>query len=583
MSKRGSDTQLTKDNYDQDSQDSNSQQMGTFKMASSDELARRPMKTLRRLGSKTLSNLSDDNKKVSPTTTSVWSTSSSSLSQSTLSSTSPFANVSFGETPAKSVSTSTTSPSLAQPLSGVEKGTSGSLKSAIKNQQGNTKAASTTDTSNSNTVPLVSLSSSILAKGAFTFNIGSNANTLAITSTTPAPTEPITIDREGYERSLRGLNQGFLKRIQRDLEHNATINLSGAFEAYIENRARVKKQYPGIEEPQTIILTPSSISDTVEVAPSKKTFSGIGLNMASGESTSSSGSTPAPPSSSPFANLAGNGLFVFGSSSIKGAIDPPRNPTAWNSSNNNSGLNGSITSSSPNPHFNSPFSTAAAGSPLMSQNTPFAITSTMTSSSNISSTPNKPFMFQPKPFTFGRQGSISSGTSLSTTSGSIGVAPKPFVFQMPNPWTPPVTTSNDTVSGSNVSTNGDQERVVDEAKSEMIDSRKGEEDEQTIYEVRAKLYATENNELKDLGVGQFRVNEHNVSKKHRMIMRAGGTGLITLNSWIIQGMTPQRNKTTLTIFAIENGKPRRFMLRVKEEHTAQELLEVLEACQTSTN
>lgn len=117
-------------------------------------------------------------------------------------------------------------------------------------------------TTKSSTPPIVSLSSSILAKGAFTFNIGSNANAIAMTTPTPAPAEPLTIDREGYERSLRGVNQGFLKRIQRDLEHNATANLAGAFEAYIEHRKKVKKQYPGIEEPQTIVMPPSHGNDT---------------------------------------------------------------------------------------------------------------------------------------------------------------------------------------------------------------------------------------------------------------------------------------------------------------------------------
>ena len=41
MSKRGTDNQLTKDNYDQEDHDSGTQ-MGTFKMASVYELARRP-------------------------------------------------------------------------------------------------------------------------------------------------------------------------------------------------------------------------------------------------------------------------------------------------------------------------------------------------------------------------------------------------------------------------------------------------------------------------------------------------------------------------------------------------------------
>ncbi|KAG0372940.1 hypothetical protein BGX24_012379 [Mortierella sp. AD032] len=511
MSKRGTDNQLTRDNYDQEDQDPGSQ-MGTFKMAPSDELARRPSN--RKAGDKT-----------------------------------------NGE--------------------------------ACKDSH-----------HDYNHVYKV--------EGAFTFNIGSNANTLAITTPTPAAVEPLTIDREGYERSLRGVNQGFLKRIQRDLEHNASANLAGAFEAYIEHRKKVKTQYPGIEEPQTIVLPPSSGTDTGDITPVKKTFSGLGVNAVSGDTTSaSSGSIPAPPTSSPFVNLAGSGLFGFGSSSIKGAIDPPRNPTssaAWN--NNNSGINGSTTLSSASSvsssHFNSAFSASAAGatgsSMMNNTNTSFAPLSSSSSSNAFSntssSTSNKPFSFSPKPFTFSRQGSLSSGTSSVMPgfgSSATGASPKPFLFSTPSTdsqWIPSIT-NNNTASSSNGSSNdqsarGDQSErvvVVDDVRSELVDSRKGEEDEGTVYEVRAKLFGTENGEFQDLGVGQFRVNEHNVTKRRRMIMRTGGTGLITLNSWIIQGMAPQRNRTTLTIFAIENGKPRTFVLRVKEEQTAQDLLEVLEASQ----
>ncbi|KAG0267559.1 hypothetical protein BGZ95_002823 [Linnemannia exigua] len=344
MSKRGTDNQLTRDNYDQEDQDPGSQ-MGTFKMAPSDELARRPMKALRRLGSKTMSNLSDDGKRPSPTAsqTSTPNLPSSSPSpQPTTPFPNPFANVNFEST--------------------------GKPATRQMGRLARTSITATTTTAKLGTSPVVSLSSSILAKGAFTFNIGSNANTLAITTPIPAPVEPLTIDREGYERSLRGVNQGFLKRIQRDLEHNATVNLAGAFEAYIEHRKKVKTQYPGIEEPQTIVLPPSSGVDTGDITPVKKTFSGLGVNAASGDTISaSSGSIPVPTTSSPFVNLAGSGLFGFGSSSIKGAIDPPRNPTssaAWN--NNNFGMNGSTTLSSASSvsssHFSSAFSAAASAS-----------------------------------------------------------------------------------------------------------------------------------------------------------------------------------------------------------------------------
>ncbi|KAK3834587.1 MAG: hypothetical protein J3R72DRAFT_452269 [Linnemannia gamsii] len=603
MSKRGTDNQLTRDNYDQEDQDPGSQ-MGTFKMAPSDELARRPMKALRRLGSKTLSNVSDDGKRPSPTASQSSTPnlpSSSPSPQPTTPSTNPFANVTFGATSAKTArfSTMEASPAGPQPISN----STGKPATRQMGRLARTAITTTATFTRSSTAPVVSLSSSILARGAFTFNIGSNANTLAITTPTPAPVEPLTIDREGYERSLRGVNQGFLKRIQRDLEHNASANLAGAFEAYIEHRKKVKTQYPGIEEPQTIVLPPSSGTDTGDITPVKKTFSGLGVNAVSGDTTSaSSGSISAPPTSSPFVNLS---LFGFGSSSIKGAIDPPRNPTssaAWN--NNNSGINGSTTLSSASSvsssHFNSAFSASAAGatgsSMMNNTNTSFAPLSSLSSSNAFSntssSTSNKPFSFSPKPFTFSRQGSLSSGTSSVMPgfgSSATGASPKPFLFSTPSTdsqWTPSIT-NNNTASSSNGSSNDQSARddqservvVVDDVRSELVDSRKGEEDEGTVYEVRAKLFGTENGEFQDLGVGQFRVNEHNVTKRRRMIMRTGGTGLITLNSWIIQGMAPQRNRTTLTIFAIENGKPRTFVLRVKEEQTAQDLLEVLEASQ----
>lgn len=57
--------------------------------------------------------------------------------------------------------------------------------------------------------------------------------------------------------------------------------------------------------------------------------------------------------------------------------------------------------------------------------------------------------------------------------------------------------------------------------------------------------------------------------------------VLDVPGWIIQELPPQRNKNTLTIFAIDNGKPKRFMLRVKEEQTAQELLQALEGGQAA--
>lgn len=159
--------------------------------------------------------------------------------------------------------------------------------------------------------------------------------------------------------------------------------------------------------------------------------------------------------------------------------------------------------------------------------------------------------------------------------------------------------------------------MPDDTKSQLVDSRAGEEGEETVFEIKAKLYAVVDGENKDLGVGQFRVNENTESKKRRMIMRTGGTGQLILNSmflcfvisscysctvmhincsgrqltvllfifgsllidWVIQGMGPKRTKNFVTIFAIEDGKPKKFLLKVKEESSAEDVVRELEAGQ----
>jgi len=77
--------------------------------------------------------------------------------------------------------------------------------------------------------------------------------------------------------------------------------------------------------------------------------------------------------------------------------------------------------------------------------------------------------------------------------------------------------------------------MPDDTKSELVDSREGEEGEETVLEVKAKLFAFQNGEHKDLGVGQFRINENTETKKRRMIMRTTGTGHLTLNSTFVEG------------------------------------------------
>lgn len=117
-----------------------------------------------------------------------------------------------------------------------------------------------------------------------------------------------------------------------------------------------------------------------------------------------------------------------------------------------------------------------------------------------------------------------------------------------------------------------------------------EEGEQTVFEMRAKLFALDKEEYREQGIGQFRVRENMQSRKRRMIMRTDSTGLVSLNSWIIhprpslspaqngsdaQQLAPRQDKKSVILFAMEDNRPKQFLLRVKTEQDAEALLKAL--------
>ncbi|KAG0213265.1 hypothetical protein BGX28_004838 [Mortierella sp. GBA30] len=629
MSKRGTENQMTKDDYEREEDDDSSIQIGVFKKASQDELARRPMKALRR--TKSSVNSSDDgSKKPSPfAAMGAFSTPSSQPLAEPSPKPNPFSNLSFGQT-AGPFSTSQPAfssgaieqkpafPSTAAPPEASPAPEAAATAPSTAPVPVSTNAPLTAAPALTTSFPAVPSSS--FGKGAFTFNVGSKASAISMPSTandTSTDESRNKIDREGYERSIRGVNQSFLKKIMKELDHNPIVNLAQIFNQYIDHRNKVRKAFLGTDEPNkrrdvsgdnrstsgsesgpgirmtSIAGVPVEsasgpklsfglpLSEIGENPPAKSSFPGFGLpttatTTAISASSSApifastttsaattSGSTVAPVT--PSASLVSSNPFSFGSSSIKGAVDPPKNPisTGWTFGTPSLTPSNSFTTSSSAP-TTSTFSTTTAPSTI----NPFATVASKSISGDPATTP-KPFMFNPTPFAF-----TPTKTAADASSSS---APKPFAFQVPSGASSPHSDA-----GSSSANQGDHEKMPDDTKAQLVDTREGEEGEETVFEVRAKLYAATGSEYKDLGVGPFRVNENVETKKRRMIMRTGGTGQIALNSWVIQGMGPKREKNVVTLFAIEGDKPKRFMVRVKEEASAEELFKALEAGQTKS-
>ncbi|CAI8508699.1 unnamed protein product [Hanseniaspora opuntiae] len=132
----------------------------------------------------------------------------------------------------------------------------------------------------------------------------------------------------------------------------------------------------------------------------------------------------------------------------------------------------------------------------------------------------------------------------------------------------------------------------DEEKQEPLKLDENEEQtENLLYSQKAqlKVYQPENKEspYTTKGVGMFKILQSKEdSKKYRFLLRTEGMGNIILNTYIISAMTyeqiPQRKKTIkMPIFNNDTKKLETYLLTVKTEEDANEIIKVIENAQAN--
>lgn len=132
----------------------------------------------------------------------------------------------------------------------------------------------------------------------------------------------------------------------------------------------------------------------------------------------------------------------------------------------------------------------------------------------------------------------------------------------------------------------------DNEKQEPLKLDENEEQtENLLYSQKAqlKVYQPENKEspYTTKGVGMFKILQSKEdSKKYRFLLRTEGMGNIILNTYIISAMTyeqiPQRKKTIkMPIFNNETKKLETYLLTVKTEEDANEIIKVIENAQAN--
>ncbi|KAF9330635.1 hypothetical protein BG006_006413 [Podila minutissima] len=552
--------------------------------------------------------------------------------------------------------------------------------------------------------PATSSRPNLFSQASFTFNIGSSVTlpSGSLIPTNPVDMESPKINEEGYEKALRGVNTTFMKKIQKELELNAIINLAHTFQQYIDHRIAIKKQFQGIAEPKPIVLSKDSEARTLSEndvrvkrsegfrAKNDDRSSSTPISSSSGpqDSRASSGSTSTTSDNLvrkldfgfglPLNKIAsaetikpGQGLgggssissapgglgtssFGFGSSSIKGVVDPSRNPAGsialgggWSigvgspldidGSQTNFQRHGgapstpSIRSASfPGPSDSSMLSPMAAsslraaamssralGSPrpmtsnmrLFSTNAGGLSTTLSSTTSSLTPSENQPkFSFKPPayrqppkttPFVLGTGGPNSEGSAAMARAFARVPSQETLIAGAKKlQFNPAMEAGFGLGSGGGLSgLGGGPPGNLPLAPTNSVEDDE-EEGEQTVFEMRAKLFVLDKDEYRDQGIGQFRVREDMQSRKRRMMMRTDSTGLVSLNSWIIhprsslspptttqdevvveaqqqQQLVPRQDKKSVIFFAMEENRPKQFLLRVKTEQDAAELLKAL--------
>jgi len=107
----------------------------------------------------------------------------------------------------------------------------------------------------------------------------------------------------------------------------------------------------------------------------------------------------------------------------------------------------------------------------------------------------------------------------------------------------------------------------------------GEEDEETVFQVRGKLFAlSEQNQWSEKGTGMLRLNvRKSDSKGARLVMRKDAVYTVLLNATLFRGMkcsyAPQDQRYLRFSTFDQTGSPTHYNLRLANAKIAGELLE----------
>ncbi|KAH9979165.1 hypothetical protein BJV74DRAFT_131572 [Russula compacta] len=177
------------------------------------------------------------------------------------------------------------------------------------------------------------------------------------------------------------------------------------------------------------------------------------------------------------------------------------------------------------------------------------------------------------------------GTAGSTPASTAGSTPTPTL----TPAAASAVPSSAATRGDTPATEGSVEEdgpARTQSPGLHAGESEGEEDEETTYTVKAKVYKfTTDREgeptWSEMGIGMLRLKKHKKTNARRVILRSSTTGKIVINFRIYPGLQPKRTAKTVafTGHITSPGKDTQtvqYRLRVGTEGAATELAEAME-------
>ena len=180
---------------------------------------------------------------------------------------------------------------------------------------------------------------------------------------------------------------------------------------------------------------------------------------------------------------------------------------------------------------------------------------------------------------------FTKNTSLAT----------PFNFQMPKSDqkgsmfstmpapTFPVISAPTTTDSTGVEDEDNDMQPEEQVGDALMVAKAGEEDEVTLYSVRAKLRKFVDSKWEIIGLGLLKVNQNKSTKNSRIILRSE-SGKVLLNVSIFSGMTVTIKENTSVNFAasLSSGSLTTISAKVKEKNDATALQEAIERAKLKT-